>query len=50
MRYQGAGSSMINPTRVTTVKDAFQQRGLIFPAQALPGLQHILLQTKVVPR
>ena len=26
MRYQGAGSSMINPTRVTTVKDAFEQR------------------------
>ena len=28
MRYQGAGSSMIHPTRVTTVKDAFQQRGI----------------------
>ena len=26
MRYQGAGSSMINPTRVTTVKDAFEKR------------------------
>ncbi|MBR3099347.1 MAG: glycoside hydrolase family 3 C-terminal domain-containing protein [Clostridia bacterium] len=28
MRYQGAGSSMIHPTRVTTVKAAFQQRGI----------------------
>ena len=26
MRYQGAGSSMIRPTRVTTVKDAFEKR------------------------
>ena len=28
MRYQGAGSSMISPTRVTTPKDAFAQRGV----------------------
>ncbi len=28
MRYQGAGSSMINPTRVTTPKDAFDRRGV----------------------
>ena len=28
MRYQGAGSSMINPTRVTTPKDAFDSRGV----------------------
>ena len=28
MRYQGAGSSMIHPTRVTTVKDAFERRGI----------------------
>ena len=26
MRYQGAGSSMINPTQVTTVRDAFKKR------------------------
>lgn len=29
MRYQGAGSSMINPTLVTTVKDAFEKRNII---------------------
>lgn len=29
MRYQGAGSSMINPTRVTTPKDAFDARGIV---------------------
>ena len=29
MRYQGAGSSMINPTRVTTVRDAFEKRHII---------------------
>ncbi len=29
MRYQGAGSSMINPTQVTTVKDAFEKRHII---------------------
>ena len=28
MRYQGAGSSMINPTMVTTPKDAFDARGV----------------------
>lgn len=28
MRYQGAGSSMINPTMVTTPKDAFDHRGI----------------------
>ena len=28
MRYQGAGSSAINPTRVTTPKDAFEARGI----------------------
>ena len=28
MRYQGAGSSMINPTQVTTVKHAFEKRGI----------------------
>lgn len=28
MRYQGAGSSMIRPTKVTTPKDAFDQRGV----------------------
>ena len=28
MRYQGSGSSMIRPTRVTTVKDAFDARGI----------------------
>ena len=28
MRYQGAGSSMINPARLTTPKDAFAQRGI----------------------
>lgn len=28
MRYQGAGSSMINPARLTTVRDAFAERGL----------------------
>lgn len=28
MRYQGAGSSMINPTVVTTPKDAFDERGI----------------------
>ena len=28
MRYQGAGSSMINPTRVTSPKDAFDARGV----------------------
>ena len=28
MRYQGAGSSMINPARLTTPKDAFAARGL----------------------
>ena len=28
MRYQGAGSSMIKPTIVTTTKDAFDQRGV----------------------
>ena len=27
MRYQGAGSSMINPARLTTPKDAFEKRG-----------------------
>ncbi len=29
MRFQGAGSSMINPTQVTTVKDAFEKRNII---------------------
>ena len=28
MRYQGAGSSMIHPTQVTTVKDAFEKRDI----------------------
>lgn len=28
MRYQGAGSSMINPARLTTSKDAFDARGI----------------------
>ena len=28
MRYQGAGSSLINPTALTTPKDAFDQRGV----------------------
>ena len=28
MRYQGAGSSMINPTRLTTPKNAFDQAGV----------------------
>lgn len=28
MRYQGAGSSMIHPTQVTTPKDAFEKRGI----------------------
>ena len=28
MRYQGAGSSMINPTEVTTPEDAFRARGI----------------------
>ena len=28
MRYQGAGSSMINPTRVTTPKDAFEKHSV----------------------
>ncbi len=28
MRYQGAGSSMIHPTQVTTPKDAFDARGI----------------------
>lgn len=28
MRYQGAGSSMIHPTRVTTVRDAFEKRNI----------------------
>ncbi|MBQ1848417.1 MAG: glycoside hydrolase family 3 C-terminal domain-containing protein [Clostridia bacterium] len=28
MRYQGAGSSMINPARLTTPKDAFKVRGV----------------------
>ena len=29
MRYQGAGSSMINPTMVTTPQDAFDERGIV---------------------
>nr|AHF25260.1 beta-glucosidase [uncultured bacterium Contig1604] len=29
MRYQGAGSSMINPARLTTTKDAFEARGIV---------------------
>lgn len=29
MRYQGAGSSMINPTKVTTPADAFKERGIV---------------------
>lgn len=29
MRYQGAGSSMINPARLTTTKDAFNARGVV---------------------
>ena len=28
MRYQGAGSSMINPTEITSPKDAFDERGI----------------------
>lgn len=28
MRYQGSGSSMINPTQVTTVRDAFEKRNI----------------------
>lgn len=28
MRYQGAGSSMIHPTKVTTTADAFRERGV----------------------
>ena len=28
MRYQGAGSSMINPTKLTTPKDAFERAGI----------------------
>ena len=28
MRYQGAGSSMIHPTKVTTPADAFRSRGV----------------------
>lgn len=28
MRYQGAGSSLINPTMVTTTADAFRERGI----------------------
>ena len=28
MRYQGAGSSMINPARLTTPRDAFEARGI----------------------
>ena len=28
MRYQGAGSSMINPARLTTPKEAFEKRGV----------------------
>ena len=28
MRYQGAGSSMINPTKVTSPKEAFEKRGV----------------------
>lgn len=35
MRYQGAGSSMIHPTRVTTVKDAFEERQLSY--EYVPG-------------
>lgn len=34
MRYQGAGSSMINPTQVTTVKDAFDKRQVKNHSQA----------------
>ena len=30
MRYQGAGSSMIHPTEVTTPKDAFKERNIPF--------------------
>lgn len=30
MRYQGAGSSMINPTMVTTPKEAFRLRGVTY--------------------
>ncbi len=29
MRYQGAGSSMINPTMVTTTADVFRERGIV---------------------
>ena len=29
MRYQGAGSSMINPARLTTCRDAFAARGVV---------------------
>lgn len=35
MRYQGAGSSMIHPTRVTTPRDAFDERGV--PYAYCPG-------------
>ena len=30
MRYQGAGSSMINPTKLTTLKDAFDAMGVCY--------------------
>jgi Beta-glucosidase-related glycosidases len=30
MRYQGAGSSMINPTKVTSPKEAFDARGFLY--------------------
>lgn len=30
MRYQGAGSSMINPTAVTTPQNAFDKRGIVY--------------------
>ncbi|MBO4360983.1 MAG: glycoside hydrolase family 3 C-terminal domain-containing protein, partial [Eubacteriaceae bacterium] len=29
MRYQGSGSSMINPTRVTSPKDVFDEKGIV---------------------
>ena len=29
MRYQGAGSSLINPTMLTTPKDAFDEKGIV---------------------
>ena len=29
MRYQGAGSSLINPTMITTPKDAFDEKGIV---------------------